>query len=66
MEQSRNSSGTPATLMERWNGISQSILSSPTPGTAPLLNEALADPVSGQAWVVDNFRLSDGATEFNP
>ena len=56
--------------MERRNRTSQSILPSPTPSTAPLLNGALADPASGQAWVVDNFRLSGGATkaltEFNP
>jgi len=69
--QSQNSSGIPATLIEQWNGTSWSIVTSPAPGSASLLNGASADPASGQAWAVGNFRPAGGGatqtlTEFNP
>jgi hypothetical protein len=69
--QSQNgTTGIPQTLIEQWNGTSWSIVTSPAPGTASLLSGASADPASGQAWAVGNFRAASGATqtltEFNP
>jgi hypothetical protein len=69
--QSQNgTTGIPQTLIEQWNGTSWSIVPSPAPGTASLLSGASADPASGQAWAVGNFRSASGATqtltEFNP
>ncbi len=70
--QSQNgTTGIPATLIEQWNGTSWSIVTSPAPGSASLLNGVSADPASGQAWAVGNFRPAGGGatqtlTEFNP
>jgi hypothetical protein len=69
--QSQNgTTGIPQTLIEQWNGTSWSIVPSPAPGTASLLSGASANPTSGQAWAVGNFRSASGATqtltEFNP
>ncbi len=69
--QSQNgTTGIPQTLIEQWNGTSWSIVTSPAPGTASLLSGASANPTSGQAWAVGNFRAASGATqtltEFNP
>ena len=68
--ESRNASGIPSTLIEQWNGTSWSIAASPSPGSAASLRGAAADPASGQAWAVGNFRAPSGADqtliEFNP
>jgi hypothetical protein len=68
--ESQNASGIPSTLIEQWNGTSWSIVASPSPGSAASLRAAAADPASGQAWAVGNFRSPSGADqtliEFNP
>src|SRR5262245_4332717 len=69
--ESDNSSGTPATLIEHWDGTSWNIVASPAPGSASLLSGASADPASGQAWAVGHLTPAGGGatqtlTEFNP
>jgi Putative Ig domain len=68
--ESVNDSGIPSTLIEQWDGTSWTTVTSPSPGSAADLSGASADPVSGQAWAVGNFRAASGAqqtlTEFNP
>ena len=64
-------SGTPATLIEHWNGASWNLVASPSPGTQATLMGAAADRSSGHAWAVGNFTHPvTGAqrtlTEFNP
>ncbi len=63
--------GSPATLIEHWNGTSWSLVSSPSPGSQATLSGAAADRSTGQAWAVGNF--TDPVTgaqrtlaEFNP
>src|SRR6266702_3727555 len=56
----QNASGVFQTLTEQWNGTAWSIVTSPAPGSASLLNGVSADPASGQAWAVGNFRPAGG------
>jgi hypothetical protein len=64
-------SGSPATLIEHWNGTSWSLVASPSPGSQATLSGAAADRTSGQAWAVGNFTdpvtgAQQTLTEFNP
>ncbi len=62
-ESQNATSGIPSTLIEQWNGTSWSIVASPSPGSAASLRGAAADPTSGQAWAVGNFRSPSGADQ---
>ena len=62
-ESQNATSGTPSTLIEQWNGTSWNIVASPSPGSAASLRGAAADPTSGQAWAVGNFRAPSGADQ---
>jgi hypothetical protein len=63
--------GSPATLIEHWNGTSWSLVASPNHGSQATLAAAAADKTSGQTWAVGNFTepvsgVQRPLTEFNP
>jgi hypothetical protein len=69
--QTQNGTGSPATLIEHWNGTSWSLVASPSPGSQATLSGAAADRISGQTWAVGNFTepisgVQRTLTEFNP
>ena len=54
-----SSSGSPQTLIERWNGTSWSIIPSPNPGTVyTVLNSVTRVPGTNHLWAVGSFQSS--------